>query len=50
VKISDLIAHLERLKQTEGDMTVVVQTLTHLWSPEPTVRKTTHGKVVLLNP
>ena len=48
--ISQLIAKLEELKKEHGDITVVVQTLTHLWLPEPTVRKATSGKVVLLNP
>ncbi len=50
MKISELVAQLERIKAEQGDMEIVVQTLTHLWAPEPTVRKSTTGKVVLLNP
>lgn len=50
MKISELQAKLEALKVKHGDLIVVVQTLSHLWSPEPTPRNAASGKVILLNP
>lgn len=50
MKISELIAELERLKKVQGDLPVVVQTMSHVWAPEPTLRTAASGKVVLLNP
>lgn len=50
MNISELITELERLKKEHGDIQCVVQTLSHIWAPEPTVHKATNGKAVLLNP
>jgi len=51
MKISELVEKLEKLKHAEGDIEVVVQTLSHAWAPEPVVKETVHfKKVVLLNP
>ncbi len=48
-KLSDLIKELERLKKRHGDLPVRVQTLSHLFKPEPTVRDWPGGKVVIVN-
>ncbi len=55
MKISDLIAILETIKAKHGDIEVKVQTLSHVWDPDPIVREsqTGYGKHldwVLLNP
>lgn len=50
LKISELVAELERIKREQGDIEVVVQTLSHLWAPEPVLRKASSGTVLLLNP
>jgi len=52
MKLSDLIKHLEKLKEEHGDLPTHVQTLTHQWAPEPTAVKDGKGKYiyVLLNP
>lgn len=50
MRITDLIAELERLKKAHGDIAVKVQTLSHTWPPDLTVRKYPHGeKYVVLN-
>lgn len=49
--IDELIKALNKLKEKHGgDTRVVCQTLSHVFPPEPTIRKATSGKVVLLNP
>lgn len=47
--ISDLIKTLEAIKKKHGDLPVRVQTLSHLFKPEPTVRDWPGGKVVIVN-
>lgn len=48
--IEQLVAKLELLKKKHGNIDVVCQTISHIFPPEPEVRKATSGKVVLLNP
>jgi hypothetical protein len=48
-RIDDLIADLQKLRQQHGNAPVRVQTLTHNWPPEPTVR-TEPITWILLNP
>lgn len=48
--ISELLKQLEALKEKHGDLPVRVQTLSHLWDPEPVVRKRDGIEWVLLNP
>lgn len=50
MKISELIAKLEKLKKKHGDLPVRVQTMDHNFSPEPVIREALSGPVVLLNP
>lgn len=50
MKISELQAKLEKLKAEHGDIQTKVQSLSHVWDPEPMVRQALSGKVVLLNP
>ena len=54
MKLSELIVKLEDLKAKHGDLAVRVQTLTHMWDPEPVVRvqdsRMTVIEYVLLNP
>lgn len=53
--LSELITQLEALKKEHGDIDVVVQSLSHIWAPDPEPRypdfdrtkKVTH---ILLNP
>lgn len=40
--ISELIAELQKIKEKDGDLNVMTQSLTHLWAPELKVRRT-HG-------
>lgn len=49
MKISELIAELEKLKKAHGDVPVRTQTLSHTWAPEPVVRGKDE-KYILLNP
>lgn len=39
MKISQLIAQLEKIKKGHGDLNVYTQSLTHTWDPELTLRK-----------
>lgn len=50
MKISELEKLLAGIKAKHGDIPVVVQTLSHVWDPEPEVRGDDHDKRVLLNP
>lgn len=36
--ISELISKLETLRNEHGDVPVRVQTLSHVWDPEPVIR------------
>ena len=50
MKLSTLIAELERLKKKHGDIEAKVQTLTHTWDPDMTVKRYPHGELyVVLN-
>ncbi len=49
MKVSELLKKLEKLKEKEGDIEVAVQTLSHLWAPDPVIRSG-NRKYVLLNP
>lgn len=49
MKISELIKKLEQLKARCGDLPVRVQSLSHMWDPEPTVIRK-QSSFVLLNP
>lgn len=49
VKISELIEQLEKLKKEHGDIPVKTQSLSHVWSPDITVRGKDKDKWVLLN-
>ena len=51
MKISELVKQLQLLSEKHGDVEVKVQSLTHLWPPEPAKRPFT-GPVeyILLNP
>lgn len=49
--VTQLITRLEELKKKHGDLEVKVQSLSHLWEPEPEPRP--FGKkpiFILLNP
>lgn len=49
--ISELIQKLDALKKKHGDIEVKVQTLSHLWEPEPETRPFGRkAEFVLLNP
>lgn len=50
MKISELIKELERIKAKNGDIRVLVQSLSHVWEPEPEVRGPKDDEYVLLNP
>lgn len=51
MKINELIKQLELLREKHGDIEVKVQTMTHLWAPEPTKRPSTGpAEFILLNP
>lgn len=49
MSISELIKELEKLKEKHGDIEVKTQTLTHMWAPELTVKKSGNAEYVLLN-
>lgn len=50
MKISKLIAELEKLKKKHGDIEAKVQTMTHTFDPDITVRTYPHGeKYLVLN-
>lgn len=52
MSISELISKLESLRKEHGDVPVRVQTLSHVWDPEPVIRdkdETSKGWI-LLNP
>lgn len=52
MKISELVAILEGIRKRDGDLKVVVQTISHYFPPEP-VKKTQgapYEPYVLLNP
>ncbi len=38
MKISELISKLEDLRKEHGDIEVRVQTLSHVWDPDPVIR------------
>lgn len=53
MKLSDLVKELQAIEAKHGDLDVVIESPTHSWEPEPTVRtsKNPRGyKFVLLNP
>lgn len=50
MKISELIAKLKDFKASHGDIEVKVQSLSHVWDPEPEVREGRIEYWVLLNP
>lgn len=49
--LNELILELEKLrKEHDGNIKVVVLSLSHAWAPEPEVRGKGADKVVVLNP
>ena len=50
VRISELVAQLEVLRETHGDLPVVWESITHNWPPDPVVRENARGeKRVVIN-
>lgn len=48
--LSELIQKLEEIQKKRGDLPVRIQSLTHLFDPEPTVRERGVHSYVILNP
>lgn len=48
MKISELIKKLEKLQKEHGDIEAKVQTLSHTWDPDITVRKYPGGERYLV--
>lgn len=48
--LDKLIETLRKLREQHGDVLVRVQSLTHLWEPEPVVKQSGEQVYVLLNP
>jgi len=49
MKIDELIKELEKIKKEYGNLETRVQSMSHTWPPDPTVRGVV-TKYVLLNP
>lgn len=50
MKISELVAILDQMKKTYGDLDVRVLSLSHSWAPEPVVQGKGSDQRVILNP
>jgi hypothetical protein len=48
-KISELILQLQSIKNKDGDLDVVWDSLTHRWPVDPVVRVNGERKIVVMN-